>query len=131
MLHRIDFWAHVNNGKLAPRAIKCMFLGYALESKGYRLWFPDSRKVIQSRDITFKETVMFFPGQESTIPNLQGTNDKVGFKVLHIFLKVEIVFLILVVRTILKKPTPRSNMFLVLFLKNISLYTTTIPSPIP
>jgi len=25
-------YAYVNNGKLAPRAIKCMFLGYASES---------------------------------------------------------------------------------------------------
>jgi len=30
-------YAHVNNGKLAPRAVKCMFLGYACESKGYRM----------------------------------------------------------------------------------------------
>jgi len=28
-------YAHINNGKLSPRAIKCMFLGYAPESKGY------------------------------------------------------------------------------------------------
>jgi len=26
-------FAHVNDGKLAPRAIKCMFLGYASKSK--------------------------------------------------------------------------------------------------
>jgi len=56
-------YAHVNNGKLAPRAVKCMFLGYASESKGYRLWCPDSKKVIQSRDINFNETVMFSPGK--------------------------------------------------------------------
>jgi len=39
-------FAHVNDGKLAPRAVKCMFLGYASESKGYRMWCPDSKKVI-------------------------------------------------------------------------------------
>jgi len=27
-------FAHVNNGKLAPRATKCMFIGYAYESEG-------------------------------------------------------------------------------------------------
>jgi len=30
-------YAHVNNGKLAPMAVKCIFLGYASESKGYRM----------------------------------------------------------------------------------------------
>ena len=30
-------YAHVNNGKLAHRAVKCMFLEYASESKGYRI----------------------------------------------------------------------------------------------
>ena len=42
-------YAHVNDGKLAPRAIKCIFLGYASESKRYHLWCPGSKKVIQSR----------------------------------------------------------------------------------
>jgi len=45
-----------------------MSLGYASEFKGYQLWCPDSKKVIQSRDITLNETIMFFPGQESAIP---------------------------------------------------------------
>ena len=40
-------------------------------------------------------------------------------------LKVEIVFLILVVRSILKKPTSISRTFIALFLKNISLLTAT------
>jgi len=30
-------YVHVNDGKLAPRAVECMFLGYGSESKGYRL----------------------------------------------------------------------------------------------
>ena len=30
-------YAHINDGKLAHRAIKCMFFGYAFESKGYCL----------------------------------------------------------------------------------------------
>jgi len=73
----------VNNGKLAPRDTKCMFLGYVSESKGYQLWCPDSKKVIQSRDITFNKNAMLFPGQRSTIPtsNLQDDSDKVELKV--------------------------------------------------
>jgi len=51
-------YAHVNNGKLAHRAVKCMSLGYASESKGYRMWCPKFKKTIQSRDVTFDETVI-------------------------------------------------------------------------
>ena len=39
-------YVHVNDGKLAPRAVECMFLGYGSESKGYRLWCNTSKKVI-------------------------------------------------------------------------------------
>lgn len=42
--------------KLAPRAIRCVFLGYALEHKGYRCLDLDSRRVIVSRHVTFDET---------------------------------------------------------------------------
>ena len=59
--------AHVNDGKLAPRAIKCMFLGYASEFKGYCLWCPSSKKVIQSQDVTFNASAMFSPRKESTV----------------------------------------------------------------
>jgi len=65
----------VNNGKLAPRAVKCMFLGYASESKGYRMWCPKSKKVIQSRDVTFNETVVLSSGEDSVVPST-GTGDQ-------------------------------------------------------
>ena len=40
-------FAHVNDGKLAPRAVKCMFLGYASESKEYRMWCLILRKLFR------------------------------------------------------------------------------------
>ena len=41
--------------KLDPKSRKCIFLGYADNVKGYRLWDPAARKIIVSRDVIFVE----------------------------------------------------------------------------
>ena len=81
-----SIYAHVNDGKLAPRVIKYMFLGYASESKGYHLWCLSSKKFIQSRDVLCNESAMCSPGKESTVSatsacNPHDTNDKVQLEV--------------------------------------------------
>ncbi|KAG8480597.1 hypothetical protein CXB51_024789 [Gossypium anomalum] len=51
-------YAHIDNGKLESRSIKCVFLGYKAGVKGYKLWSPENRKVVISRDVVFDETTM-------------------------------------------------------------------------
>lgn len=41
--------------KLDDKSIKCIFIGYSEEFKGYRLYNPDSEKLIISRDVIFNE----------------------------------------------------------------------------
>ena len=41
--------------KLDSKARKCIFLGYESETKGYRLYDPERRRVCHSRDVIFHE----------------------------------------------------------------------------
>ena len=53
-------YAHQTEGKLEPKSVKCVFLGYPDGVKGYRLWLKENNgyKVIISRDVIFNENNM-------------------------------------------------------------------------
>ncbi|RDY07687.1 hypothetical protein CR513_08168, partial [Mucuna pruriens] len=69
VFRRVTF-IHFHNphlGKLNPRAVKCTFIGYPSNKKGFKCYHPPSHQVFVSMDVTFHKTKSFFVS-----PLLQG-----------------------------------------------------------
>jgi len=49
-----------NRGKLDSRARKCIFVGYALNQRGYKCYDVSSKKMFVIMDVTFFESQLFF-----------------------------------------------------------------------
>jgi hypothetical protein len=47
-------------GKLDPRALTCIFVGYSGKQKGYKCWCPAEKRMFISMDVTFRENESFY-----------------------------------------------------------------------
>src|SRR5262249_46463588 len=64
----VCFIYRINVGKLDPKALKCIFVGYFSTQNRYKCYHIPSRKYFVSMDVTFRE---FEPYVQAT---LQGEN---------------------------------------------------------
>ena len=56
-------------GKLDPRAVKCIFVGYSSSQKGYKCWCPTERRLFVSMDVTFRESEPYY-GEKTNLSSL-------------------------------------------------------------
>nr|GEU52384.1 retrotransposon protein, putative, Ty1-copia subclass [Tanacetum cinerariifolium] len=81
-------YPHDKQGKLEPRAVKCVLLGYPEGVEGYRLYRLDdeSPKIVTSRNVVFNESVMYkdtLKDSGASDKSVEELHVKVGLQRLH------------------------------------------------
>ena len=63
-------YVHQDAGKLDPRGLRCVFIGYSGMQKGYRCYHPPSRKFFVSANVIFNESEYYYTSavQPGTAP---------------------------------------------------------------
>ncbi|CAI7776139.1 unnamed protein product [Closterium sp. NIES-53] len=56
------FVRDLSTDKLSSRAVPCVFLGFPPDVPGWQFYHPTSRRVLSSQDVTFDESVPYYPG---------------------------------------------------------------------
>lgn len=50
---------HHDQGKLKPRALKGIFIGYPVGTNGYKIWLLNEEKCVISRNVVFQENLVY------------------------------------------------------------------------
>ena len=63
--------------------MKCIFLGYKSGVKGYKLWCPETKKLVISKDVIFDKTSMIhvLALRESSVETVQRVDTQVEFEI--------------------------------------------------
>lgn len=65
-------YAHIpeeRRQKLDDKAVRCIFVGYSTNRKGYKCWDPRGRKIILSRDVVFDEDAGYYDESGPPLPD--------------------------------------------------------------
>ena len=77
---------HLSPDKLFVKGLKCVFVGYSNTQKGYKCYYPLTRKVIIAKDIVFNEQCFYY--QTNSEPNRERDGIKGKFHTPRPFLSM-------------------------------------------